>query len=166
MKRFSPEDLIRAAPEGTMAYEMLRDQPTVCFMIREDARRVERLDKNPAVEIRAGGFEQDDVLAVAVMFRIGAELYECWFNFCQDGGGEKYFRNLAEENTFVIAFYAPELSKAIRVRNRLKSFFQQMLERAAGRTWSMSEFDAARNKIYARYPGVPVLWNALLPGPG
>lgn len=155
------EDWISSVPPGMMAYEMLRDEPTVGFMVHETADRVKRLGENPQVETRAGLIEQDDVLVVVVQLGIGAELYECWFNYCQDGGGEKYFRCLAEADTFVVAFYTPKLSKAIRVRNGLQDFFRQALERAAGRTWTMSDFDAARNKIYKRYPSVWVLWDAL-----
>lgn len=157
-------EFIRQAEPGTMVFELQSDGKgpyQVGFLIREEHQRVVQLRRNPLVEVRAGAFLQDDVWIVAVLFRVGEELYECWFNYHQPMGW-KYFRSLAKQDAFTIEFYTPDLAKVVRVRNGLRHFFEEILSRITEcAPWNMSAFDAARAKVYAEYPSVQALWDAL-----
>lgn len=156
---------IKTAEPGTMAYARQQtavDGPwTTGFLIRERQWRVKGLGRNPDVELRCCAFEQDGVLLVAVLMKVSGELYESWFNYYQTTGGEPYFHDLIEQPTVTFAFFTPEPTRMLSIKNRVGGFFQQTLERTRQmEPWSMRDFDAAREKVYARYPTVSKLWKA------
>lgn len=155
---------IKDSEPGTMAYAMQQtaaDGPwAIGFLVREQAWRVKGLGQNPDVELRCGAFEQDGVLLVVVLAKISGELYESWFNYHQTSNlGDQYFRAMLEQPALTFTFFTPEPAKRIQINNRTGAFFTQALERAAQLPpWSMRDFDAARDKVYARYPTISKLW--------
>ena len=61
-----------------------------------------------------------------------------------------------------ILFFTPEMTRSLAVRNSLAPFFADALRRVqAMPEWSMKDFNAAREVVYAKYPTVTKLWNAL-----
>ncbi|PSN82317.1 hypothetical protein B9Q03_14365 [Candidatus Marsarchaeota G2 archaeon OSP_D] len=57
--------------------------------------------------------------------------------------------------------------RALAVPNSLRDTFREMLERVSSmKPWSMEGFDRARERVYARYPTVAALWDALQAKPG
>ncbi len=154
---------IKSAPAGTMAYarqQTALDAPWMTgFLISEQKWRVQGLGQNPDIELRCGAFEQDGVLLVVALMQVSGELYETWFNYYQTDGGEKYFRDLIEQPAITFAFFAPDPIRVIAVANHLGDFFAQAQARATAlKPWSMRDFDAAREKIYQRFPTVSKLW--------
>jgi len=155
---------IKTAPPGTMAYahqQIGSDAPWMTgFLISEHDWRVNGLGQKPDIVLRAGAFEQDGVLLVAVLMKVSGELYESWFNYYQTSEiGPQYFRDLIEQPTITFAFFTPEPTRVLAIANNLGAFFTQAQARAAAlKPWSMRQFDAAREKIYQRFPTVARLW--------
>lgn len=169
----SAEDAIKGAPPGMMIYARVSIDTAgaweTAFLIREEQKYVRAFGQHPAVEMRAGLMYEDAhpgrrVALVPVMLRIGAgkdaQLYECWFNYF--GGNTDSFLDLAAQSHFAIAFFTPERSKGVRVKNGMQELFTRALAALApAPAWSMGDFDAAREKIYRAYPAPYDLWRAL-----
>lgn len=162
-----PHHEIKRAPVGSAVYangefdeNMVKE---IMFLIREEPRIVKAFGENPRVELRAGLFQEADVFLVAVLLRIGGEYYETWWNIYQTGDdGPLHFLQMSTQKRIPILFFTPEMTRSIAVRNSLAPFFQDASEQIAGaRVWTMQEFDAARERIYARFPTVTKLWNHL-----
>jgi hypothetical protein len=158
-----PSKWIKTAEPGTMVYARQAIAPgapmTTGLLIREEPARVAAFGRDPLVAMRCGAFEQDGVLLVVVLVKIGRELYETWFNYHQTGGGEQFFRDLMVQATINISFFTPDEAKMVAIRNRTGDFFGQALIHVTQLpAWSMHDFDAARAKVYARYPTVAKLW--------
>lgn len=162
----NPLVAIKSAPIGSATYargefdeNMVKE---TMFLIREEPRVVQRLGENPQVILRAGQIEQDNVLLVAVLLRIGGAYYETWWNYHQTSGGAQYFEDMATQERIALVFFTPERTRQIAIRNSLAPFFASVGRAAAALpAWTMRDFDAARDKIYARFPTVTKLWNHL-----
>jgi len=155
------EQAIRSAPVGTMIYARLQADVSAWstgLLIREDRTLVRRLGAQPTVELRAGVIEQGGVILVALMAQIGGQLYETWFNY---HGAEEAtnFADLGQQETIPIVFFVPDRARSLVVINHLRQFFQEAAERCERqKPWAMSDFDAAREHVYATYPEVEDLW--------
>ena len=70
--------------------------------------------------------------------------------------------SLPTQERIPILFFTPEMTRSLAVRNSLAPFFADALRRVqAMPEWSMKDFNAAREVVYAKYPTVTKLWNAL-----
>lgn len=160
------ETIMRQAQPGVMAYNRFVADTTgwqTGLYIREDRQHIVALGKSPTVTVRSGMFTEDGVALVAVLVKIGGEVYEAWLNYHQTGGGKIYFDDLSKQERLPIIFYGQRRrERAITIRNPLKDIMAAALEVIATMTpWSMSQFDQARERIYAQHPSVHALWRAL-----
>lgn len=161
------DTLMRSSPSGTMAYSrFVADTATgwqTGLFIREDRQHIAALGKSPTVAVRSGMFTEDGVALVAVLVQVGGEVYETWLNYHQTGGGQQYFQDLAKQDRLPIIFYGSRRrERSIIIRNPLKDLMASALEVLAdAKPWSMSQFDQARERIYAQHPSVHALWRAL-----
>ncbi len=97
-----------------------------------------------------------------MLLRIGGEYYETWWNYHQTDGGEIYFSDMTTQERIPILFFTPDMTRSIAVHNSLASFFADAAQRIqAVPAWSMTDFDDARESVYARFPTVTKLWNHL-----
>ncbi len=153
--------LMPKLPAGLMTFELvdIAEDPWFAFWIREEEERVRGLDPILPVEMRAGAFPVDNVLAVVIMIRFGGRLYECWLNYYQ--GGHLYYHILATTDSVVIAFFTPYPSRYFIVGNSLQSFFWDILTKIASYPeWSVEEFIQAVKRVREAYP-VEDLWDTL-----
>jgi len=160
------EALIQAAPPGTMVYARFRPEGgkwETGLLIREESARIRRLGRNPVVEVRAGLFREGSVWLLAILLKAAGELYETWFNYCQPDGGEECLMDWTRQKTLAIIFYGDRgRERAISIRNPLADIARQALPvLRQAEPWGMAEFDAVRERLYARYPTVRALWDAL-----
>ncbi len=133
------------------------------FLIREEPLIVQRFPAGVQVELRTGLFADQGVMLVAVIFRIEGEYYETWWNYHQTGGvGPQHFSDMTTQARIPILFFTPEMARSIAIQNSLAPFFDDAAKRIQRMpAWSMQDFEAARERVYARFPTVTKLWNAL-----
>ncbi len=160
------DTLMSAAAPGVMVYARAQDngQWRTALVIREDRRHIRALGASPRVEVRAALTEQDAVKLVAIMVKVGSELYECWFNYWQTGGGEDYAADWQSQDTLPILFYSDRgRERAIAVQMGTFGDFWRRIgpDLAASQPWPMRAFDEARAALYAEYPTPAALWRRL-----
>jgi hypothetical protein len=167
-----PESVIRQAQPGTMMFARVIFERgsgwETAFLVREEPEYVERLGRNPVIELRAGVFVKSGIVLAALLMQAGQELYETWFNYCVS---EASFADMMKQQRIAIAFYTPAKGRQIAVPNNVGEFFAQaeQLAKALPR-WGMCDSIAplqqrrnrlAREQVYSEYPAVQALWRAL-----
>jgi hypothetical protein len=167
----SPVFLIQTSPPGAMIYALAeaKGEELFALLIREEPERVARLGKTVRVHTKTALIEQDGVGLVPLMVQIEDwEPFETWINYyqSQDGvdfrEGRRVFRALTERDVLALAFYTPAEGRRIAVRNSLAPTMREIARRLQAMSpWTMRAFDAARDKLYARYPTVQDLWDML-----
>ena len=116
------------------------------------------------VKIRTGLIGVDRILVVPFLFTFDdnmRQLIETFFNYY---AVPEIFKILCKQDTISFYYYGDSLSleRTITINNYLKSFFLTAVSVAAsGPEWSMSDFDNAKERIYARYPTAVCLWDML-----
>ena len=160
-----PFELIKQMPAGSAVYARAgqkSDSMETCILIREDDSQIKRIRKNPIIELRSGLWESH-VCVVALMVKLAGLPYETWWNYHQEGGGEKYFEDMTRQLTLPILVYDEQSKRrSVMVRNSLSSIFRSYADKLRLKPpWSMKAFDAARDRIYDEHATVIDLWNAL-----
>jgi len=168
-----PLDLIRSLPPGSMIWGVMRERPgagrEVAFFVREESARIRRVG---TLQFSTALIVEGDVALIPVLMRTGPgeeEVYESWFNYYAPGPGTDGLPLLAEQGRLPVVFVGDSgrRERALAVPNSLRDTFREMLERVSSmKPWSMEGFDRARERVYARYPTVAALWDALQAKPG
>lgn len=169
MEMVDPEQLVAWARPGVMIYAQIEadDGPQIALLIREEPSRVRGFGPSPRVELRLGLYMEGSIALIPLMVGVGSgkrqELYETWINLHQLGGaGPDVLHRLAIQATIRLLFYGGRRERAIEVPNRIGPAVAQIGERVADLpAWSMAGFDAARDRLYERFPSVRALWAEL-----
>lgn len=138
------------------------------FLIHEDEKHLRQLPRDLRIQIRTGLIVEGDIHLVNVMFIAGSSLdflYETWWNWCGDLG--QCFRDMVTQATINFHFHT-EMGmpkRSVQIPNSLKGAFEEYCLRLDGRSWEMKAFDAAREKVYRRFPKPEDLWRSF-PKPG
>lgn len=161
-----PFELIKTYPSGSALYGRTgetTDTLETCILIREDEPQIRKISANPIVELRSGLWEGKGAIIIAVMVKSAGLLYETWWNYHRDDGGDKYFDDMIRQSMIPILVYDNHTQRrSILVRNSLAPSFKKYKGKILAATpWAMAEFDNERERIYARYPNVTALWEAL-----
>lgn len=162
------EQWIQKADPGTMVYARFQTDAATWqtgFLVREEPKYVKAFGQHPIVAMRSGLMQEGKVALVATLFRIGAgkdaQFYETWWNWHGPENRESFY-DIASQERIGIFFFTPGRERAIQVSNAFRDLFMRAITSiSAMPAWSMSDFNQARDGIYARYPGVQVLWNNL-----
>jgi hypothetical protein len=134
-----------------------------CFLVREDASHVAHLPKQVSIEVRCGLLREANIGLVPVMLRVEGEIYETWGNW-HNPYAARCLRSFAQQDKLVIAFLVNSLTpeRTLWTPNTLQETFGAMMTELEKMTpWSMSAFDAARERVYQRYPNPQALWAGL-----
>lgn len=164
--------VIRDAPPGTALYGRERidtGASEVAWYLREFSERISQLGVGPAIEIRGNVIEYAHVLLMPILIRVGEErqehIWETWLNAQQrENAGIDALSDLAIQPRIVVHFVGESVTieRSLTRSNPLQSLARDVLARLVRYPeWSMVQFDAARWRIYARYPTVLDLWRAL-----
>lgn len=159
-------------PHGSACYSRIQVDGgpwEVAWLLREEAKRVKQLGKEPPVEWRSGLIVQDGVLLIPVLLRVGKvqaeNIWETWLNHHQ-AGAPSPLPLLAEQERISIHFHdrGIKAERSIQTFSSLQSFFRAALAQMdALPPWSMRQFDAAREVVYRQHPDVMSLWRSLGP---
>ncbi len=163
-----PQAIIQSAPPGTALYARIdagQGWETAIF-IREESARIAELGAGPRVEIRTALLVEGDVALIPLFVRLGAsheKVYETWLNAHQTGGGMQFLADLATQPRIAVILYGDRgRERAIQSPNLLRDSFAEILARVGPLpAWTMAEFDAARERLYTRYPSPGALWQGL-----
>jgi len=170
MTRIGTASIVAQSSPGTMIYEQFQveDQGEVWeetgLLIREDMQHIKALPRHPVIEVRAGMLNEGNVQLLAILVKVQGELYETWFNYHQRGeDSEKCLNDWIEQEDLAVIFFSDTgLERSIRIRNLLSDLAQRALPLLRqAEPWTMEDFDAARARLYERYPTVGDLWKAL-----
>lgn len=165
-----PLTLLARLPAGSALFvreELPKEGWEIAWLIREDSSRLAKLGPGPEVEFRAGVLEEEPVVLVPVLVRVGPpaeeSVYETWVNqYAEDGG---VLETLADQSRLAVHLYGEDCQHVctLAVSNLLQPFARHALSRIAATAdpWTMQQFDRARDKVYGRYPRVWDLWQTL-----
>ena len=168
MTQFITADtIICESPPGTCIYTLVQmppDPEETAFLIREQSGIIADLGKHSPIRVRAGLLTQNHVTLLPILISISAELYETWLNYHAEEFAQPALGALCNQDRLSFHFYDDH-------RRRIRSLITPNLHQAFWRTavemlastapWTPKDFDIAREILYAKYPTVGNLWNAL-----
>jgi hypothetical protein len=164
---------LQRAPLGNGSYA--REQADngrweTVWLVRDEARRLASLGMEPAVEFRAGAFDEGGVVVLPILLRLGTEdlghVYDTYMNAYQIEGENVYLQDLAGQDHIRIHLYddGGQLVHTLTAPNRLREWAMAVLERQTHYQPSTpAAFVYARERLAANYTDVHALWQALGP---
>jgi hypothetical protein len=162
------ETLIKTAQPGLMLYgrvkQSISDPWKTVFYIREDDEHIKAIPKNPPVELRIAVMKEDDVLLMPTLIRLNNTLYETWFNY--ETVGKLSIADLTQQDMMILLIFGDkrQQERSIAFKNSVRATFDSFLQiRRESKipSWTLSEFDAAREKVYTKFPTPKALWNEI-----
>lgn len=166
MQTYSPEAIITTAPIGMMIWGTVQidNAPReVALFVREKPRYIAELGINPILEVRTAAFAEHEAVAIAVMLKFNSDmLYETWVNAHDNAGGREALDLLATQSRIPVFWYTSKRERQIEIPNKMQMTFANFASMCdQSRTWSNLDFEAARNRVYARYSTPAKLWQQL-----
>lgn len=164
-------DRLRQAPLGKSLYT--REQADdghwdTVWLVRDDAGRLASLGPEPAVEFRAGAFDEGGVVVLPILLRLGTEepgsVYDTWMNAYQIEGKNIYLQDLARQDRIRVHLYdeASRPVHTVTAPNPLRELATTVLARQANyQPSTAAAFEYARERFHAKHPGLHALWQAL-----
>lgn len=129
----------------------------------EDWEHAGALPEEPSIQARAGVFLRNGVALIPVLVRVENETYEAWIN-AHNPAGREYIPDLRDQTEFLMMFFVDgtEPVRIITVPNPFRAAFQRYAEAVAALDpWPMTAFDREKANLYAEFPSVQALWDAL-----
>lgn len=164
---------LQQAPLGKALYTRQqgeRERWETVWMVRDEARRLASLDAEPAIEFRAGAFDQGGVLVLPILLRVGTQepacVYDTWMNAYQVEGENIFLQDLARQEYIRVYLYVDTAQPVhtVAVPNRLRELALGVLARQADyQASTVAAFKYACERFLANYADVQALWHALGP---
>jgi hypothetical protein len=162
---------LRQGPAGRALYTRVQAEDghwETVWLIRDEAQCLETLGPAPAVEFRAGAFDEGGVVVLPILLRLGPEesgrIYDTCINAYQIEGENIYLQDLVRQDRIHIHLYDDdgELVHTLTAPNSLRGLAQSVLERqSAYQPSTTAAFEYAHERLYANYADVWALWHAL-----
>lgn len=162
-----PQDLqefIKSLEIGYMFYHFLmepngdNEDAMVAFIIKDNQYRLNKLKPIVAVNFISVGVDIKNVLVIDVLMKfpdITDTIYECFINAKNNESGASAIRSLATKNKYHIIFVNEynEIFRQVKFDNSGKENFKQFEYRLSEwLSWSMEEFDTAKEEFLEKYP--------------
>ena len=168
MTQFITADtIICQSPPGTCVYTLAQippDAEETAFLIREQSGIIADIGKHPPIQVRAGLFPQSKVTLLPILISISGELYETWLNYHAEEFAQPALAALCIQDRFSFHFYDDHRRRirSLITPNPHQAFWRSAVGALAPTApWTSRDFDVAREILYAKYPTVGNLWNAL-----
>jgi hypothetical protein len=168
MTQFITADtIICESPPGTCIYTLVQmppDPEETAFLIREQSGIIADLGKHPPIQVRAGLFTQNGVTLLPILISISAELYEAWLNYHAEEYAQPALAALYIQDRLSFHFYDDRRRRirSLITPNPHQAFWRTAVgELAPTAPWTPEDFETAREILYAKYPTMGNLWNAL-----
>jgi hypothetical protein len=140
------------------------------WLVRDDVWRWASLGPEPAVEFRAGAFDEGGVVVLPILLRLGTEepgcVYDTWMNAYQIEGKNIYLQDLARQGHIRIHLCddAGRPVRTLTALNCLRELAMAVLACQGNYQPSTpAAFEYAREGFSANYADVQALWHALGP---
>jgi hypothetical protein len=168
MTQFITADtIICQSTPGSCIYtlaQMPPDPEETIFLVREQSGIIADLGKHPPIQVRAGLFTLSKVTLLPILISISAELYETWLNYHAEELAQPALAALCIQDRLSFHFYDDQCRRirSLITPNLYQAFWRTAVEMLAPTVpWTSKDFDMAREILYAKYPTVGNLWNAL-----
>ena len=159
--RLMPEymEAIKAYPcFGMLCMPIIRNgKSEACFVIKDKASIL--LDTSPTIDTRCCvSFCLNTSVSVGVLLaRIKrangelGEIYESYFNYCPDSS-KQMIDSLSIQNDVILLMFdwKGKNIRTVQLPNHLTGFFHHIQRQAFGKSWSMEEFELAKQEIKSR----------------
>lgn len=162
---------LQQGPVGKAQYARQQTQTgqwETVWLVRDEARRLTNLGPMPAMEFRAGAFDEGGVVVLPILVCLGqgesARIYDTYVNAYQIEGENVYLHDLSEQDHLPLHLYdeGGQLLRTLTAPNNLRNFAQGILEQQASyQPATEAALAYARERLYANYPDVQALWQAL-----
>jgi hypothetical protein len=140
------------------------------WLVRDEARQLAALGPEPAVEFRAGAFDEGGVVVLPILLRLGPEetgyVYDTWMNAYQIEGENVYLQDLARQDRIRIHLYddAGQSVQTVTAPNHLRELAMDVLGRQASYQPSTpAAFEYGYERFFANYTDLEALWHVLKP---
>jgi hypothetical protein len=164
---------LQQAPLGKALYTRQQDADghwETVWLVRDEARQLASSGPEPAVEFRAGAFDQGGVLVLPILLRVGTQeppcVYETWMNAYQVEGENIYLQDLARQEHIRVYLYLDTAQpvQAVTVPNRLRELALGVLARQGDyQASTTAAFEHACERFLVNYADVQALWHVLGP---
>jgi hypothetical protein len=162
MTQFITADtIICQSSPGSCIYtlaQILPDPEETMFLVREQSGIIADLGKHPPL------FTLSKVTLHPILISISAELYETWLNYHAEELSKPALAALCIQDRLSFHFYDDQCRRirSLITPNLYQAFWRTAVEMLAPTVpWTSKDFDMARENLYAKYPTVGNLWNAL-----
>jgi hypothetical protein len=162
---------LQQAPLGKALYARQQGEDgrwETVWLVRDEARQLASPGPEPAVEFRAGAFDQGGVLVLPILLRVGTQepgcVYDTWINASQIEGENIYLQDLSRQEHIRVYLYVGTAQPvhAVTVPNRLRELAMGVLARQADYQPSTeTAFEYACERFLANYTDVQALWHVL-----
>jgi hypothetical protein len=139
-------------------------------LVRDEARQLVALGPEPAVEFRAGAFDEGGVVVLPILLRLGTEepgsVYDTWMNAYQIEGENVYLQDLVRQDHVRIHLYgdAGQPVQTLTAPNRLRELAIAVLAQQANyQPSTAAAFEYTCERFYANYADLQALWQGLAP---
>jgi hypothetical protein len=138
------------------------------WLVRDEARHLASLGPTPAVEFRAGAFDEGGVVVLPILVHLGQVeqvcLYDTYLNAYQIEGENVYLQDLARQDRLHLHLYdeSAQLVRTLTAANTLDDFARGVLERqAAYQPATEAAFAYACERLSANHADILGLWQTL-----
>jgi hypothetical protein len=163
----NPFQTFNAQAGSMLLHEIVTDKDfEVAILIKEETKYITRYPNKLDIELRLGMFRIDNVMVVPVMLLINNDyemLYESYFNYYAEGN-KRMLNLLQSQDDLHLLFFDEqnEKARAVKFKNTIKDEIKEINMRLSStKSWSMNEFDIAKEKSYELYPTPEYLWRGL-----
>ncbi len=161
--------LINRSAPGTMVqhlYSMGGSEGWLAGLaVRDDPATLARLPKRVDIHSRGALIQVEHIHLILLMLQIqGGPIYETFVSVQHEDSPEFIARMVVQEAFSILIFdgIAVQPVRAFVTPNGFQRLFEQIqLEYLHWPMWEFHEFDEAKASLYARYPTVEALWQAL-----
>jgi hypothetical protein len=140
------------------------------WLVRDAAGLLASLGSQPAVEFRAGAFDEGGVVVLPILLRLGTDasgcMYDTWMNAYQIEGENVYLQDLARQDRIRIHLYddAGRPLHTLTAPNHLRGLATTVFDhRASYQPSTEAAFAYARERFLANYTDMEALWHVLRP---
>jgi hypothetical protein len=162
---------LQQQPLGKATYARVQTENgrwETAWLIRDEARRLTALGPTPAIECRAGAFDEEGVGVLPILMRFShleqSYIYDTCLDAAQVEGENVFLQDLARQDRLHFQLYdeSGQLVRTLTTPNSLRDFAQGVLQRlGAYQPATQAAFAYARERFYANYTEVHELWQAL-----
>ncbi len=133
--------------------------------VREDSATLARLPKRVDIHSRGALIQVEHVHLILLMLQIqGGLIYETFVSIQHEDSPEFIARMAAQEAFSILMFDGVGVQpvRAFITPNGFQRLFERIQQEVPRwPAWEFQEFDAAKESLYARYPSVEAVWQAL-----